>query len=109
MRQLERFAFGNVDRSAEADRGVDQEAHQCADRALGLRLQHEIGENQGFAQVAEEVAQTQPEGLRYAVLVAHRSRPKDCAIQLLMNRVHVTVEFFERIAGRMANVPWSSA
>jgi hypothetical protein len=67
-------------------------------------LQHEVQEDDGFAEVMQEVAQTAADRTGQDLLVGERDRSNDCLVDRLNDFERFGVEFLERVV-RLARRP----
>ena len=98
MRQVELARLGDVEHAADPDRRIDEEAPDGLDRALGLQLQHVVGEHQRLADIREDMPDPGAQRLGDHRLVQHRQRPERDPVEELVDREHRPVEALERIA-----------
>ena len=98
MRQVELARLGDVEHPPDPDRRIDEKPPDGLDRALGLQLQHVVGEHQRLADIREDMPDPGAQRLGDHRLVQHRQRPERDPVEELVDREHRPVETLERIA-----------
>ena len=98
MRQVS--GLGNIEDAADTDGGIDRETAQCAQRAARAQLQHVVGKDDRFGEVADDIAQRRPDRRGDDALVKQRDRAEKMAVDAALRVEEAAVGAFERIAGR---------
>jgi hypothetical protein len=90
-----------IDRAAHAERAVDDEAGGRQIRRLPLGLHHVVGEDDGLAEIVQEIADGGAREVRHDGAVADRHRLDEIPVEVEIEREDVTVHRLERIVRRL--------